>query len=446
MLKAAAASDYRTGALDVTYSGWTSYPGKALGFDRLEGDHKADVLVVGAGLAGSSVALHLAEAGANVILVEAQEPGWGASGRNAGHVVTHRETLGAIRRLPDQGEAFLSMWRRDLHLTFELAERLGIDCDAKRGGYMKVATSERKVAAAHKHAETYAALGLPVRFADRDEVAHFTGSDAYHAGALDEAGGRINPWHFTRGLADGVRKAGGQVFAQSPVKALTRQGAAWRARTDGGSAAADRVVMCTGGYGAIEGLPLLTATWCPLLAYVIASEPIRQEERRHILPSGGICAELPHGFNPFLIDGLGRMFCASLPSTRAEDWQGIAAKHRRWRDRVFPGLAGQRFGIDSYWTGMLAYSPDELPAFHELGPGLIALNGFSSEGNVPAPMLGKNLAEAIIANRFDQLALPLRPAESVRWRNRYEFILRRILVPLQDLALRFTPSSGVARS
>lgn len=430
------AQAFRSGRIGIRHSGWVRYPGEPADFPPLIGERRADVAVVGAGLAGSALALHLAEGGVETVLLDAQEPGWGASGRNAGHVVTHREILAPLRRLPDRGEAFLDLWRREIGLTFGLVAKHNIACDAVRGGYMKVAATPRHAALAHRHAEEFATLGLPVRFADRAEVAAFTGSHAFHAGALDEAGGRINPYWFTRGLATAARRAGATVHGHSPVAKVDRVGTRWRVATDRGVASAERVVVCTGAYGDITGWPEVRESWCPLLAYVIATEPLPEDVRRAILPSGGICAQLPHGLNPFLVDGLGRLFTASLPGLRAEDFRQIAAQQRRWLDRTFPAMRGRPLGIDSYWTGTVAYSIDQLPRISELGPGLLMLNGFSSEGNVPAPMLAKHLAEKLLSGRLDELALPLRQARSVRWRGRYEFILRRLLIPLQNAAQR----------
>jgi glycine/D-amino acid oxidase-like deaminating enzyme len=426
----------RKGTHGVEHSGWTTFPGERATFEPLLGDRSADVVVVGAGLAGSSVALHLAQGGAGVALLEAHEPGWGASGRNAGHVVTHREVLPSLRRLPDRGEAFIDLWRRELNLTYTLVQQHRINCDAVQGGYLKVALTARAVAGAQRHAEEFAALGLPVRFADRDEVAVFTGSDRYHGGALDEAGGRINPFHFARGLARAAREAGAAVYSRSPVDSARRGGTKWRVRTPGGSVMADRLVFCTGAYGDVPDIPEIRDSWCPLLAYAIMTKPLPERARSRVLPTGGVCSELPGGMNPALIDGLGRLVTASIPLRRAENYTVVEAMRRRWIDRTYPELRGVSIETAHYWTGALAWSKDQLPQLLQLGPGAFMVNGFSAEGNVPAPMLGKHFAEKLLADALGELALPLRPAQSLRWRGRYEFSIRKVLIPLHVLAER----------
>lgn len=153
---------YDSGHVDLSRSAW-SVGTPSLELPSLEGERAADVVVVGAGLAGSSLALHLAELGARVALIEAREPGWGASGRNAGHVVPLRDLDRALAKLPDRGEAFLELLRDGGDIVYRLAERHGIDCDAVQGGHLQVAHREALAAAAEAKAEKWARRGFAVR-------------------------------------------------------------------------------------------------------------------------------------------------------------------------------------------------------------------------------------------------------------------------------------------
>jgi glycine/D-amino acid oxidase-like deaminating enzyme len=140
---------YRTGCVDVSRSAWP-LGAPPLDLPHLEGDHTADVAVVGAGLAGSSLALHLSEAGADVALLEAKVPGWGASGRNAGHVVPYRDLDRAFAALPDRGEGWLELFREGQDIVYRIAEKYDIDCDAVQGGYLQVAHRDSLVTAAER--------------------------------------------------------------------------------------------------------------------------------------------------------------------------------------------------------------------------------------------------------------------------------------------------------
>jgi len=424
---------YDSGHVDVSRSIWTRGC-DAHAHPRLEGEHGADVAVIGAGLAGSSVALHLAEQGARVALVEAHEPGWGASGRNAGHVVPYRDLDASLAKLPDGGEAFLSLLRESGGIVYELARKHGIECDAVQGGYLQVAHRKPLLPAAEEKAENWARRGFRLRFVDRSEVAKLTGSEAFHGGVLAENGGRVNPFRFTRGLALAAQRAGAAVFANSPVESAKAEGRRWRVATRCGSVLADRVVACMNGY-TTDAIPELARAWCPLVAFALATRPLPESIRPTLLPSGGSMSLLPTGFRPLIVDAQGRAISSLLPSSLRPQHPPL-----RWLEgwlwKVFPQTRDVELELDAYWTGSMAWSTDFLPRIYEVAPGLLALTCFSGEGNVIAPLLGRHLAEALTRGDLAGLALPVQAPSVPRWRGRYDIMLRRLGVPMLGLAER----------
>jgi len=430
------------GLVDVSASGWTrpsegSQGSEAPPFSTLAGDHTADVAVIGAGLAGTSLALHLAEAGATVAVVEAREPGWGASGRNAGHVVSHREyAAAALAALPERGERFLALLRDAGDLVYGLARRHAIECDGVQAGYFMVSEKAREIAGAERKVERWRKLGFRLRLLGRDETIRALGTERFPAAAVDEAGGRINPWRFTRGLARAAQRAGASVFARSPVTAVERDGACWRLRTGAGSLRAERVVVCTNAY-TTDVVPGLARTFYPLAAYGLALAPLPEALRGEILPCGGAMMQLPTGFHPMLVDGHGRIVTSLLPGPlRPESAAAPLREARRWLTRTFPRLRGVPLALESYWTGATAWSPDTLPRIFEAAPGLLSLGCFSGEGNAIAPALGRHLAEALAKDDLRGLALPVSPPRALLFRSRLEVGLRWLGVPLLRLADR----------
>ena len=426
---------YDTGEIDVQRSAWPS-GAPPCDLPSLAGDESADVIVVGAGLAGSSLALHLAERGADVVVVEEHEPGWGASGRNAGHAIPYRDLDAALAKLPDEGEAFLALQREGGEIVYEVARKYQIACDAVQAGYMQVAHSRGLIAAAEKKADKWAKRGFPMRFADRSEVEKRTGTRSFFGATYCETGGRLNPFLFTRGMAEAAGGLGARVYAHSPAQRIARDGSRFVVRTARGRITADRVVVCTNGYTG-QLVPELAEAWCPLVAFALSARRLPDTVRPEVLPDDLVISQFPTGTHPTLIDGQGRLVTSLLPSPIRPEASGPAlAWFQRWLHRMFPQTRGVQLELDTYWTGSMAWSTDELPRIFEVAPGLLALTCFSGEGNVMAPLLGRHLAEALTEDALDRLALPLQAPERPRWRGQYDVPLRKIAIPLMRLAER----------
>ena len=419
---------YASGQVEITASGWVDGSSE-IPWETLRDADRVDVAVVGAGLTGSSLALHLAAGGAEVALLDAGVPGSGASGRNAGHVVPIRDLDKALATLPDQGERWLDLMRNGASEVFAMAEEHEIACVAAPNGYIQAAHRRAAVGAARRKVDRWAARGYDVGYVDGTELAELTGTDAFHGAVLCSTGGSFNPYRFTQGLAVAAQRHGAAVFADSAVHRISPRGNEWRVETPEGALTAERVVVCTNGY-TTDVIPALNRAWCPLVAYVLVSNPLPLEVASTILPTGRALSLFPTGLHPTMIDEYGRIVTSLLVSSVApHSSAGPLRLLRRWLRRTFPQTSGIEILAERYWTGAMAWSVDELPRLYEIGPGVLALTCMSGEGNVPAPILGRHLAEALIAGRPTDLALPVQSPEPVRFRHRYDITLRRIGVP-----------------
>src|ERR1700733_15267004 len=190
----------------------------------LDGDVRTDVAVVGGGVTGLSTALHLAEQGAKVALLEAEEPGWGASGRNGGQVNPglkldpdtverdHGSELGArMNAFAGAAPAFV----------FDLIERHGIRCDARRNGTLRAAIRAKHAAQVRASAEQLARCGAPVELLDGSSLERATGTRRYLLAMLDRRGGDLNPLSFVRGLVRAALGAGAAVHGGSRALGMT---------------------------------------------------------------------------------------------------------------------------------------------------------------------------------------------------------------------------------
>ena len=359
----------------------------------LEGEREADVCVVGGGFTGLSTALHLAEAGARVVVLEAEDPGFGASGRNHGQVVPMLSRYGpeetVARFGPEEGERFNRFTAEAAKLVFELIDRLGIDCDARPVGWLLPVDSPARDGTVRARAEAWARRGMPVRYLERDETEAMTGSRHWQ-GALHHAwGGNIQPLAFARGLAKAAIDAGAAVHARSPATALARSGGRWRIETPGGAVTADQAVLATNGY--TGGLwPGLKRAVVPFRLFLAATAPQGGNVRRHILPGDVSVSDSRTLLWPFRWDREGRMVMGGdivLPWRARGRAETVA---RRRLQAAFPELGDAEF--EFVWDGKVAMTVDRLPRAMELGPGVWTALGYNGRGVALATAMGRLLA------------------------------------------------------
>ncbi|MGD9598325.1 MAG: NAD(P)/FAD-dependent oxidoreductase [Steroidobacteraceae bacterium] len=418
------------GEVPIERSGWTKTRGMAPAHAALQGDVQADVLVVGAGLAGASLALHLAQAGIRVVVLEARQPGWGASGRNAGHVLPVLKDLEVVRGFPDGGRQFLELFREHRSITFDLARRHGIECDGVQSGYLNVMRSKgafEDFDAEAKRLENE--QGLEVERLGAADVARLTGSSYYPYGVLYKAGGRINPYLFANGMVSAAIRHGATVHGHSEARTLAASGKRWRVSTASGSVTADRVVFCTNAYPT-RIVPEFADSFYPLTAYALSTRPLPPEARAIVMPAGATLAQAPIDLNPFVVDGEGRIITSSIPSVwRPEDAAWHFGNHLAWIHRTWPQTRDLDIELETYWTGRVALRDREFPGAFAVRPGVFGLMHFNAWGNLMAPLMGMLLANALAADRMDRLAFPLEKPERVARPGKQDLIIRELLIP-----------------
>jgi glycine/D-amino acid oxidase-like deaminating enzyme len=426
---------YDKGLVPISQSRWSRVEASFPSYSSLDRDLDADVAVIGAGLAGGSLALHLAEAGIDVTILEARQPGWGASGRSAGHVNSVFEPRPSDR-LPDGGEAYLALFGEEHSLCFDLAEKYDIDCDARQAGLIHAIQNETLFLGyaretADRRRKTCRQAG---RWLQGQELKDLTGSGRYGHGVLWEDGGSYNPWAFTNGMVAAAVGLGAKVFGNSPAVSVERAGKRQIVRSERGSVKAQRVVFCTNGY--TRGIiPELDRCYSPLTAYGLSTRPLPAELRASIMPAGSIMQQFPLNMHPFLVDGSGRIVTSLLPRlTCPEDPEPHFRDLLRWLHDTWPQSRDFDIEFEAYWTGGTAFSSDGFPKILEVDEGLLALMGFSGSGHVHAPLLGRHLAEALASDDPSRLPLPITSPEELDHPMAKSHLYRGVLIPLARLA------------
>lgn len=372
----------------------------------LAGDATADVAVIGAGFTGLSAALHLAETGARVAVLEAVEVGFGASGRNVGLVnagmwVMPRELPAVLG--PVHGERLLHTLGNAPGEVWDIIARHGIDCEAVPNGTLHLAVGAAGLEEIGQRAEQWAERGAPVSLLSAQETAARVGSSYYAGALLDRRAGTIQPLAYVRGLARAAIAAGAAVHTGSSVTGVEAAGDKWRLRTAQGSVTADWVIVATDAY--------THAPWAQIrqeqvhLPYFnIATRPLSEDEQAGILPGREGCWDTPQILTSFRMDAAGRLVIGSVGSLRATG----TAIHRNWArrslGRLFPRLAGVEFVAE--WYGMIGMTGDALPRFHRLDRNVVAFCGYNGRGIAPGTVLGRVLADHV-SGKLTEADLPL---------------------------------------
>jgi glycine/D-amino acid oxidase-like deaminating enzyme len=375
----------------------------------LDGDATTQVAIVGGGFTGLSAALHLAEMGVDAWVVEVGDVGFGASGRNGGQVNPglkwEPERLVSAFGL-DLGGRMARLGATAPDLVFELVARLGIDCEARRGGMIRAAVSQKSEASIREHIRQGSGEIVALEAA---AMARATGATAYAFGSLDRRGGNLNPLGYVRGLAQAALEAGARIATSTCVKKLKREGGRWRLTTDKGIVTAERVFLATNGYSD-DLWPGLRRTIVPVLSSIVATEPLPAEVVRTTLPERSSLYEISASHAYYRLDAYGRFLMGGRgvmrPSSDFADYRGLIAHAKK----LFPALEAARWS--HCWNGRVAVTWDELPHIHEPAEGLSIGLGYNGRGVALATAMGRMLARRISNEELD---LPVTSLQPISW-------------------------------
>ncbi|MCL4765686.1 MAG: FAD-binding oxidoreductase [Hyphomicrobiaceae bacterium] len=408
----------------------------------LDGDAKADAVVIGAGFTGLAAALHLAGTGADVLVLEAVAPGWGASGRSNGQVIptlTRPDPDAIVAQLGEAGERFVAMLRDSASLLFDLVRSQGIDAEAEQTGWMQPVHTPGRMKIAEQRVAQWSKWGAPVELLTREDVRAMSGSDLWHGGFWNRSGGHVNPLALARGLARAVAAKGGRIAVQTPATACERLDGRWIVRTPRGKVTAKALVLATNAYtGEIAPhlAPRIARQVVPVLSWQMATRPLGEDLRRIVMPGRQALSDTHGDLHFCRYDARNRLVTGGaliVPVNGAERLRRRIGDRLR---RMFPEIGS--IGFDHVWNGYIGMTTDFLPRVHRLGPDGFAWVGCNGRAVALAIALGREIARAIAGVPVAELGLPLtepRPLAAHR-------LLRR-LAPLRLAELRWRDAREV---
>lgn len=398
----------------------------------LAGDVSVDVAIIGAGYTGLSTAYHLkkAEPSLDVALLESETVGYGASGRNAGFVMTlFGASLGLMKTLHGAGkvrEAHAYMERSIAGLEAMLAEH-SLDCDYERSGFLKVATSPRYAARIRDEIAAFEKLGVHGhRWIDAKELAGRVQSPTYLGACVEPDCGLINPRKWVDALAGLAIGSGARLYERSPVQSVRKVGSKFHVASDGGTVTADKVVFATNGYTHL--IPGMGSRQLPACVFIVVTEPLNAAQREAIGWAGREGIEdgrnfmhfyrltpdnrLLMGGGPGFVPFGGRLNYDAYPPA----WEHLEA----FIGKTFPALRGIK--IDYRWGGAFSVTADSTPQIGTLhGGAAIYSVGCTGHGVAMTHMNGRILRDLVLGHRTEltdlwfvnRRTLPL-PPEPIR--------------------------------
>ncbi|WP_148862834.1 NAD(P)/FAD-dependent oxidoreductase [Marinobacter fonticola] len=368
----------------------------------LKGHVTADICIVGAGFTGMSTALHMAEKGYKVVVLEGSRIGFGASGRNGGQIVnSYSRDIDFIERHYGEkvGAEMGQMAFEGGRIIRRFVQQYGIQCDLKDGGLFAACNgkqfdelvAKKNLWEAHGHQQ--------LELLDKQAIQQYVGSERYTGGLLDHSGGHFHPLNLVLGEAAAVESLGGVIYENSPALRI-REGDKAVVHTGDGCVEADYVLVAGNAY--LNGLlPKLESKAMPCGTQIITTEPLPEEVQRRLLPRDNCVEDCNYLLDYFRLSGDGRLIYGGGVTYGAREPEKVEALIVPKLLKTFPELKGVK--VDYAWTGNFLLTLMRLPQFGRIGGNVYYAQGYSGHGITCTHLAGKVISDAIQgqAERFD---------------------------------------------
>jgi len=377
----------------------------------LQGDITADVCVIGAGFTGLSTAIHLAEKGFKVVVLEGSLVGFGASGRNGGQIVnSYSRDIDFIEKHygNEVGKEMGKMAFQGGRILRRLVKDYNINCDLKDGGIFAACNDKQldglkdRKALWEKHGHTQLDL------LDDSSIRQRVGTERYVGGLLDNSGGHFHPLNLVLGEAAAVESLGGTIYEDSEVIKV-EEGEKTKVYTKNGSVTSNFLVVSGNAY--LGGLiPKLESKAIPCGTQVITTEPLSKEQQKQLIPMDNCVEDCNYLLDYYRLSGDGRLIYGGGVTYGAREPSKIESKIVPNMLKTFPQLKGTK--VDYAWTGNFLLTLMRLPQFGRIGNNIYYAQGYSGHGITCSHLAGQVLADAITDQfeRFDVFAgLPQYP-------------------------------------
>ena len=394
-------------SLFIADSLWSATANSNINCNPLIGENETEIAIIGAGYTGLSAALHLSEKNKNIVVLDSENPGWGASGRNGGQVNP------GLKEDPDEIEAkfgvevgrrIVEMSGSAPELVFSLIKKYNINCDPIRSGWIRAAHSEDAFRKQVKRAKDWQSRGVPIQILNSTQIEQMIGTNEYCGGTLDPRGGNLHPLNYVLGLANAILSAGVTIYGQSKARKIVQEDGAYAIHTDNGVLRASKVLLCTNGY-TDDLVPPLERTIIPVQSVQVATAPLSDNILKSILPGKQAPSDTRRSLLYYRLDSDGRFIMGGRGAYTKRETLREQEKLRLSAHRMFPQLKDVTW--QHAWGGYIAITTDHYPHLNLLDEGMIAGLGYNGRGVAMATAMGKVMADWALNVTPDKLDFPL---------------------------------------
>lgn len=381
-------------------------------FPSLTADESAQVCVIGGGYTGLSSAIHLAEKGYSVVLLESKIIGSGGSGRNVGYV--NAGTWATPEDLnkylgETQGEILTESLGAAPALVWKTIDRLGIDAQDVRAGNLHMGHNAEGEADVDNRYRQFSSRGVDCEVLTGSKCLEYCGTKAIKKALLDRRAGTINPYAYVTGLAKAAKNLGVRIYEHTPVKSIVKSDGAWQVQTETNSVTADKVIIGTNAYTEGEWTDILKSIYF-VGYYQIATEPMSGDpEADKVMPYRTGSWDTRLALSTFRRDKDDRVLLGTVGFH-----EGKESLYVSWANSVlkkyYPELA-PKVKWQYRWSGRFGFTQDHIMRVFEPAPGIVTATAYNGRGITTGTMMGKCFAEYLDTDRREAIPLPFKTME-----------------------------------